>query len=64
MKITKNPKWTEEQHKKFTAKVASNDGYCPCKLLKKLENKCMCKEFLENQELGECHCGRFIKTEL
>lgn len=43
-------------------KLKENDGYCPCKLLKTSETKCMCKEFME-QDLGECHCGLYIKTE-
>lgn len=64
MKIIKNPKWTEEQHKKFASKVAENNGYCPCRLLKIPENKCMCKEFLESKDFGECHCGRFLKAEI
>ena len=64
MKIIKNPNWSQEQHEKFALKVKNNDGYCPCRLLKKPENKCICKEFLENQNLGECHCGRFTKTEI
>jgi ferredoxin-thioredoxin reductase catalytic subunit len=36
-------------------------GYCPCRLEKSEDNKCICKEFREQQEEGECHCGRFIK---
>ncbi len=38
-----------------------NDGYCPCKLLKTPDTKCMCKEFREQEE-GLCHCGLYIKT--
>ena len=41
-------------------KLKENDGYCPCKLDKIPENKCICKEFLE-QPSGLCHCGRYIK---
>lgn len=41
-------------------KLKENDGYCPCKLDKIPENKCICKEFLE-QPPGLCHCGRYIK---
>ena len=26
--------------------------------------KCMCKEFREQTEPGECHCGRFEKVEV
>ena len=38
-------------------------GYCPCKLGKLPENKCICEEFRaqimdENYE-GLCHCGLY-----
>ena len=39
-----------------------NDGYCPCRLEKNEDTKCMCKEFRE-QTSGECHCGLYIKVE-
>lgn len=42
-------------------KVKENDGYCPCKLLKTEDTKCMCKEFKETKE-GTCHCGLYVKT--
>ena len=40
-------------------------GYCPCRLERKEENKCMCKEFREqikdpNFE-GYCHCFLYYK---
>lgn len=40
--------------------LKENQNYCPCKLEKIPENKCMCKEFLE-QESGPCHCGLYVK---
>lgn len=40
--------------------LKENDGYCPCKVVKNEDTKCMCKEFRE-QESGECHCGLYIK---
>ena len=40
--------------------LKDNDGYCPCRLLKIPENKCMCKEFRE-QDIGVCHCGLYEK---
>ena len=40
--------------------VRKNDGYCPCKLIRNEDTKCMCKEFLEQKE-GECHCGLYVK---
>lgn len=42
-------------------KLKENGGYCPCKLEKTADTKCMCKEFRE-QESGECHCGLYVKT--
>ena len=49
--------------KKIREQLEANSGYCPCKLVKNEDTKCMCKEFLE-QGLGECHCGLYIKTEV
>jgi len=43
------------------AKLKENDGYCPCRLMKTPDSKCMCKEFRE-QESGICHCGLYIKV--
>lgn len=40
--------------------LKENQNYCPCKLEKIPENKCMCKEFRE-QEYGPCHCGLYVK---
>ena len=45
-------------------KLKENDGYCPCRIDKIPENKCMCKEFVEQTELGECHCGLYVKEEI
>lgn len=41
-------------------KLKENGGYCPCRIKRTEDTKCMCKEFRE-QENGECHCGLFIK---
>ena len=41
-------------------KLKENGGYCPCRIHKTPENKCMCKEFKE-QKSGECHCGLYVK---
>lgn len=45
-------------------KLKENDGYCPCRIDKTPENKCMCQEFINQQEIGECHCGLYIKEEI
>ena len=47
--------------KEIRQKLKDNDGYCPCKLNKNADTKCMCKDFREQSE-GECHCGLYIKT--
>lgn len=41
-------------------KLKENNGYCPCKIEKIDDTKCMCNEFRE-QESGECHCGLYVK---
>lgn len=45
--------------------LKQKDGYCPCKVGKLEDNKCMCKEFREqiadpNFE-GYCYCGLYYK---
>lgn len=37
--------------------------FCPCRLEKNENTKCMCKEFRE-QDVGPCHCGLYIKEEV
>ena len=42
--------------------LEDNDGYCPCRLVKNIDTKCMCREFREQMAagvLGECHCGLY-----
>jgi ferredoxin-thioredoxin reductase catalytic subunit len=41
--------------------LKKNDGYCPCRIERTPETKCMCKEFREQTE-GECHCGLYVKV--
>ena len=43
--------------------VKQNDGYCPCAIWRTDDTKCMCKEFREQTQPGECACGRFEKVE-
>lgn len=59
MKILLNPdKSIVEDIRK---RLKENDGYCPCRLVKNKNTKCMCKEFVEQTTSGECHCGLYIK---
>lgn len=37
-------------------------GYCPCRVVKNADTKCMCKDFIEQVEEGECYCGLYIKV--
>lgn len=60
MKITINP--DKEYVALIRKKLKDNDGYCPCRLTKTPETKCICKEFLEQEEEGTCHCGLYTKT--
>lgn len=53
----------KERVKEIREKIKANGGYCPCKLIKNKDTKCICKEFLDQKELGECHCGLYIKIE-
>ena len=61
MKIRSNP--NKELVKEIREKLKENDGYCPCKIVKTKDTKCICKEFIE-QGLGPCHCGLYIKAEI
>lgn len=59
MTIIQNP--DKDYAQKVRAKLKDNGGYCPCRLEKTPDTKCMCKEFRETEE-GTCHCGLYIKT--
>lgn len=64
MKITLNP--NEELVQTVKAGLEKNGGYCPCRMEKTEENKCMCKEFREQIEdenfEGYCHCMLYYKS--
>ena len=61
MKITTNT--DKELVADIRAKLKENDGYCPCRLKKTEDTKCICKEFLEQDFEGPCHCGLYMKVE-
>ena len=60
-------KITYNQDKQIVDKILDaldkNNGYCPCKLEKNNDTKCMCKEFKEQKE-GYCHCALYIKEDI
>lgn len=58
MEVKKGPKYDE-----ITKLLKEEtDGYCPCKLDRTEDTKCICKEFrdqMEKNEKGKCHCQRY-----
>lgn len=61
MQIIKNP--DKVIYNLITKAVKNNEGYCPCMIGKEEDTKCICKDFREQETVGECHCGRYIKVE-
>ena len=59
MKVILNP--DKEIVKKIKEGLKKNNGYCPCRIEKTEDTKCMCKEFRELKETGICHCGLYKK---
>lgn len=64
MRITLNP--NKEIVKKVKEGLERTGGYCPCRLERIEENKCMCEEFrnqIKDPEFeGYCHCMLYKKT--
>lgn len=60
LKIIKNP--DNRIYDEVTQAVKDNQGFCPCMIAKTNDTKCICKAFREQQTEGECHCGRYVKT--
>lgn len=63
MKVILNP--DKEIVKKIKEGLKKKNGYCPCRIEKTEDTKCMCKEFRdqikdENFE-GFCHCMLYYK---
>lgn len=53
----------KELVKEIREKLKENNNYCPCRIERTPETKCMCKEFrdqIERKEFGECHCGLYV----
>ena len=58
IKVNSNAELVEE----VRVALKANDGYCPCRIDKTPETKCMCQEFIA-QESGMCHCGLYEKVD-
>lgn len=64
MKVRLNE--NKEVVERIKAGLEKKGGYCPCRLERTPENKCMCKEFRDqiadpNFE-GYCHCFLYYKS--
>lgn len=60
MTIRLNP--NKEEVAQIRAAIKANDGYCPCSLVKDDSHKCMCCNFKNQTDEGECHCGLYYKS--
>lgn len=64
MKITLNP--DEAVVRTVKEGLKNKDGFCPCKLGRLPENKCMCEEFkaqINDPDFeGFCHCKLYYKS--
>jgi len=58
LKIIKGPKFIE-----VNKDLNDTHGYCPCvpPHLWNEDTMCICKEFLDKQEPGNCNCGMYTK---
>ena len=56
----------KEVVKTIQERLKKNGGYCPCRLEKNNDTKCMCKEFREQIKdpdfEGYCHCMLYYKS--
>ena len=63
MKIMLNP--DEKIVRSIREGLKKKGGYCPCRLARTEDNKCICKEFREQIEdpnfEGFCHCRLYYK---
>ena len=56
----------KEVVKRIKEGLKAKGGYCPCRLHKTEDNKCICKEFREQMAdpnfEGYCHCLLYYKS--
>lgn len=64
MKVILNP--NKEVVDNIKEGLKRTGGYCPCKLERSEENKCMCEEFRNQIQdpnyYGYCHCMLYLKV--
>ena len=63
MRVYENP--NKEVADRIKEGLKRKDGYCPCRLEKTEDTKCMCKEFRDQIKdtdfEGFCHCMLYYK---
>lgn len=67
--MNSKPKVRLNEDKEVVAQIKKDlearDGYCPCRLQKNEDTKCICKEFREQiadpEFEGYCHCLLYYK---
>lgn len=60
MIVKNNP--NRDQRQIISKAIVDNGGYCCCKVERIDENKCMCKDFRDQEGSGFCHCGLYYKV--
>ena len=60
MRIILNP--DKEVVQEVREGLLRTGGYCPCRVARTPDTKCLCKEFKEQTDEGECYCGLYIKV--
>lgn len=57
-----NNEWIENPDREYFAMMVEaiqrNNGFCPCKINKVVDNVCPCLEFREGKG---CHCNLYVK---
>jgi len=54
------------KYNQITETLKKTNNQCPCipKYAWNNDTVCICKEFLNSSEIGECRCGRYKKIEV
>lgn len=53
----------KEHVARIAKKLEESDGFCPCRIDRSEDTRCVCKEFRDNVKdgvAGPCHCGLYI----
>lgn len=59
-----NTEWDVQHIARFQNALRESGGHCICRKDRTPDTMCMCKDFLEQDKPGRCHCGAFEKYEV